>query len=451
MDTRAKDPGGLPVPYVGCLLCLAWFALALDERVASPVTVLLAAGALGANLLSVRYRDALWISASFTCSLLAMVLLGPAAAFAVICAGELGAWVVERFRVRALAINVLGGGLPNLIGGTLLELAGRPDAAPLRFTFATVGVAVLALVLNFAIVASLSGPDRSVPLGSRLKPPSELYGALVWSAAAAVVTALAAEHIRSPLVGAACILAMLGFVHMLRLVVARDVRGRALARQQTGLIDALLRSLRERDPPAARHAAAVARFAGEIARTLGLPEETCRQAHAAGLLHDVGRSLLADAAVAGEGRLTVHAWRAIRRHPALGAEVLAGLGPVADAVGRHHERVDGLGYPGGLRGDDIPLLARIVAVAEVYDTLTAHDSYRPALGPLPALLELRRVSGTQLDADCVEALAQAVAGRPARERAGEQADFDAALAEERRRLTSPAPPRGFDRVPVERA
>ena len=100
-------------------------------------------------------------------------------------------------------------------------------------------------------------------------------------------------------------------------------------------------------------------------------------------------------------RLTEADWRGIRRHPDIGADLLRDIGvygPVAEIVRCHHERVDGRGYPRGLEGDEIPEVAKIVAVAEVYDTLTAPDTYRTPMNSFEALRELRRVAGTQLDA-----------------------------------------------------
>ncbi len=105
---------------------------------------------------------------------------------------------------------------------------------------------------------------------------------------------------------------------------------------------------------------------------------------------------------------------------------------MAEIVAAHHERIDGRGYPAGLRGEEIPVLARVIAVAEVYDTLTAPDTYRTPISSFEALRELRRVAGTQLDARYVGG-----AGRPAgrtRHRVphADAADFDRALEIERR-------------------
>ena len=111
---------------------------------------------------------------------------------------------------------------------------------------------------------------------------------------------------------------------------------------------------------------------------------------------------------------------------------LGGYGPVAGIVRAHHERIDGRGYPDGLTGDEIPEVAKAVAVAEVYDTLTADDSYRAKMSSFEALSELRRVAGRQLDSRYVEALASALAGTDTDYRHAGAADFGRELQLERR-------------------
>jgi putative nucleotidyltransferase with HDIG domain len=160
----------------------------------------------------------------------------------------------------------------------------------------------------------------------------------------------------------------------------------------------------------------------------------CELAYTAGLLHDVGRTVLPDRAAGGD-LLGVAPWREIRQHPALGAKIVRDLDvpeSVAAAVAAHHERVDGRGYPDGVAGDAIPELARIVAVAEVYDTLTAGDTYRPRMSSFQAMVELRRVAGTQLETRFVEALADVLAGRELEHRHASAAQLDGELALKRR-------------------
>jgi putative nucleotidyltransferase with HDIG domain len=197
----------------------------------------------------------------------------------------------------------------------------------------------------------------------------------------------------------------------------------------------LLRSLDTRDQRAARHAAAVARFSRDIAEMVGMNREEQELAHTAGLLHDIGHFALSDRVHERGRALTEEDWVAIQRHPELGADMLRDLGmygPVADIVRAHHERPDGRGYPSGLTGDEIPDIAKIIAVAEVYDTLTASDTYRSRKSSFEALRELRRVAGTQLDAHYVEMLARLLTGEGVEYRHADAADFDTELDMERR-------------------
>jgi putative nucleotidyltransferase with HDIG domain len=208
------------------------------------------------------------------------------------------------------------------------------------------------------------------------------------------------------------------------------------------VLSGLIRTLDERDSRAARHCAAVAAFSRDIAKQVGLSKREQEYAHTAGLLHDIGKFVLSDRVMERGGELQDPDWRGVRRHPDIGAELLRDIGvygPVAEIVRAHHERIDGRGYPRGLKGDEIPALARIVAVAEVYDTLTAPDTYRTPMTSFEALNELRRVAGRQLDTVYVEALADLLAGRGTDYRHADEADFDRELDIERRMNEAVAP------------
>ena len=418
----------------GCVAACAWFVLVADERLLDPVVWLLTACVAVANRLSIRWRGRLWVSGSFAFSMVAASRYGPAAAFAVAAVGELLPWALERYRPTAAAINVLGSGVPNLVAATLFAAIVPAAGGDGMFVFGLLVAGTAAMTLNFLVVAGLTGLDTGEL--RRLRPPLSLLPCLVWNVTVTAVLALVLE--RSPaIVGASLVLlAVLGFTYMTRLSASGRRRAEVTATSSLGLVEGLVHSLEERDPSSARHAAAVARFSRDIARASGMSGRECGWAHLAGLLHDVGRVALSDQAVAGSGTLTAEDWAAIARHPALGADMLRMLGPVADAVRAHHERPDGLGYPDGLSGDDIPPLARIVAVAEVYDTLTAPDGYRGGMSSFEALRELRRVSGTQLDPQYVETLSQLLTGRPFADRHGAGADLDEELLVERRRIVA---------------
>jgi putative nucleotidyltransferase with HDIG domain len=185
----------------------------------------------------------------------------------------------------------------------------------------------------------------------------------------------------------------------------------------------------------ARHSAAVARYAREIARASGCTEEELELVHTAGLLHDLGKFVFPDSILKGAGKLSDEEWEIVKRHPEEGARLVSqidGYGPVAEIILAHHERIDGTGYPNGIRGDEIPKLARMISVADTYDVMTARDSYREPVTPEAALAELRRVSGTQLDAEYVELFEEILGSPDVAFRHGEDADFDRELQIERR-------------------
>jgi putative nucleotidyltransferase with HDIG domain len=171
------------------------------------------------------------------------------------------------------------------------------------------------------------------------------------------------------------------------------------------VLAALVQTLSLRDKMTARHSAAVARYARAIATEIGCAPEEQELVHTAGLLHDIGKFIFPDRILFAEARLTDDDWQIVKKHPAQGARVVgrvSGYGPVAEIIRSHHERIDGTGYPDGLDGPDIPLLSRMISIADTYDVMTARDSYRKPVPPEEAVAELRRVSGSQLDGTLVE-------------------------------------------------
>jgi len=167
----------------------------------------------------------------------------------------------------------------------------------------------------------------------------------------------------------------------------------------------LAETLDVRDVGTARHSQTVGHYAGAIARELGLSEGRVERMRAAGVLHDIGKLGVADAILKKPGPLDAIEWEEMQRHSELGARILshANLRDVSAWVIAHHERVDGGGYPRGLAGDAIPLEARILAVADAYEAMTADRAYRAAMTAAAARAELRRCAGGQFDAAVVEA------------------------------------------------
>lgn len=175
---------------------------------------------------------------------------------------------------------------------------------------------------------------------------------------------------------------------------------------------ALVQRYHAHDAEGRRHAVAVARIAVGIGRDLGLPRPELVSLVLGALLHDIGKLAVPASLLETPRRLTADEWRVVRAHPAAGDSLVSGhlRHPAVRAIVRsHHERMDGLGYPDGLRGEEIPLLARIVAVADAFDAMVAERPYAPARTPADALAEAFACAGRQFDPECVARLKAIVA------------------------------------------
>ncbi|MCS7235359.1 MAG: HD-GYP domain-containing protein [Armatimonadota bacterium] len=159
------------------------------------------------------------------------------------------------------------------------------------------------------------------------------------------------------------------------------------------------------------HSERLASYAVAIGRRLGLSEVQLADLRVAGMLHDVGKIGISDTLLLKAGPLTPEEYETVKRHAVMGAEILSAAGFGEDVVRwvlHHHERWDGRGYPMGLAGEEIPLGARILAVADAYEVMTTGRSYRAPVLPGQALEELRRQRGAQFDPQVVDAFAEAL-------------------------------------------
>jgi GGDEF domain-containing protein len=168
---------------------------------------------------------------------------------------------------------------------------------------------------------------------------------------------------------------------------------------------ALAETVDIRDRGVAGHSHVVGRYAALIAREFGLSDEQIERVRLAGVLHDVGKVGVSRTVLQKPGRLTDQEWKAVREHSEIGASLLDApdLRDISAWVVQHHERPDGRGYPDGMRGNEIALEARIVAVADAYEAMTSDRVHRPAMSHDEARAELARCAGTQFDGRVVDA------------------------------------------------
>jgi putative nucleotidyltransferase with HDIG domain len=211
-------------------------------------------------------------------------------------------------------------------------------------------------------------------------------------------------------------------------VVSKDLAAanERLRRASLSFATALVATLDARDQYTAGHSAAVAIYARDIAERMGLAPEEQELVHLCGLVHDIGKIGLPAGLLEKPGPLTLEERRQMERHSEIGERILRNVddySEIADIVRSHHERIDGMGYPDGLHGDEIPLLARIIGVADAYDAMTSDRPYREALPSRVARMRLAQAVGTQFDTAVVAAFEAILATSNEDYRSGRGASF----------------------------
>jgi HD-GYP domain-containing protein (c-di-GMP phosphodiesterase class II) len=192
---------------------------------------------------------------------------------------------------------------------------------------------------------------------------------------------------------------------------AQDVRRlyHQLQRSVYQSLVGLCTALEAKDPYTRGHSERVGAWSQRLAARLALPAAEIERVGQAGLLHDIGKIGVPEHVLRKPGGLDEEEWTAMRRHPLIGAQIVGPFETLAGVdllIRHHHERLDGRGYPDGLRGEAIPLGCRIIAVADVWDALTSNRPYRAAWTPERALACLRAQAGTELDAQAVAAFVE---------------------------------------------
>jgi len=336
------------------------------------------------DLGAMETRGGVKISGSLLALILAMVFMGgtPAAVIGLVTISV--GWLRWRDKFTDLLINLVTYAWFPLIGGLAFRAA--TDATALTpddglFYVLVLALFGLSLLINFTLIAGYTCyEERSSFLAKAAKLLFPVFASELAAASMAVGVAFLYHRI-----GIAAIL-LFGIVlftyqyllGQLRVSERRaeelerrgkqlGARTRQLATLQVGMLSALLRTLDLRDRMTARHSAAVARYAREIAIAAGFSKEDQDLVHTAGLLHDLGKFIFPDRILKGDSKLSDEDWNIIKMHPYQGARVVAqmeGYGPVSEIILAHHERIDGKGYPRGLKGPDIPALSRMISVAD---------------------------------------------------------------------------------------
>lgn len=396
------------------------------------VVVGLAIAAAFAERGSVSLSSTVEESISALPMLFAAVLFGPLAALIVASASMLGDFTRPYLRwaiyTSSRAITAA------LVGWVALATSGAIDNRPVALAVSTIAAAVLAQALDgfFASMTVYLRRRGSVTETVRLLMPVAaaaipLYAPLVallaigydqlsaWATMLFFVPALAAQRLYTL------------YQEQRHLTEGLTQANEQLERANLSFAAALVATLDARDQYTAGHSAAVAVYSRDIARRMGLSENEQQKAHVAGLVHDIGKIGLPPGLLEKEGPLTLEERRAMQSHSEIGERILANLETyreIAEIVRHHHERVDGNGYPDGLTDDDIPIIARIIAVADAYNAMTSDRPYREAMPSRVARFRLAQAVGTQFDTAVVAAFEAILTTADEEYRLGQSPDFD---------------------------
>lgn len=194
-------------------------------------------------------------------------------------------------------------------------------------------------------------------------------------------------------------------------VVEDDPNQEGLGRTAYSVLDGLVTAVDRKDRYTRAHSEHMTQYALTLARAMGLSENICEIVRVAGLLHDVGKIGVPDSVLRKPGKLTEEEYEIMKTHVSLSAAIIHGLpnlSDILDAVAHHHERWDGKGYPYGKKGEEIPLLGRIMAIADAFSAMTMDRPYRAGMDVETALLEIERGAGTQFDPNLVPLFVRAV-------------------------------------------
>jgi putative nucleotidyltransferase with HDIG domain len=391
--------------------------------------LVLAAVAAIAERQGIFVSDRLYHSVSLLPLVFSAVVFGPLGAFAVGALSNI--WDLRESRLRWCVYTPIAGLTAAAAGTAAWTIAPRPTSFG--------GYLIASLVAASAYLAAegvLVGMTTWVRRGRVLEVLAEIGASSVLTVPLYVpVVALFGYgyHLYSLKLVLIFFLPALAAQRLLQLyqqekVVSQDLAtaNERLRRASLSFATALVATLDARDQYTAGHSAAVAIYARDIAERMGLPKDQVELVHLCGLVHDIGKIGLPAGLLEKPGPLTLEERRQMEQHSEIGEKILRNVddySEIADIVRAHHERIDGMGYPDGIHGDEIPLLARIIGVADAYDAMTSDRPYREALPSRVARMRLAQAVGTQFDTAAVAAFEAILATADDSYRSGRAASF----------------------------
>ena len=400
-----------------------------QEKEPLAVVLLAAAAVLGQRS---RVQLSTKISSSITILplLLGAVLFGPIASMTI---GGIAMLGLFRRPYMRWYVYTLTGSLNGALAGVVANLGGTLASSSIgSIVLATALAAIAAEVVDVAF-ASLTYRIR----GNSMREVARLLGPLAFLAVPlyAPFVALLAVAYREvspwtlPLfLGPALAAQRLWILYQDERRLAADLgaANQRLERANISFATALVATLDARDRYTAGHSAAVAIYARDIAERLDLSDDQQQLAHLCGLVHDIGKIGLPAGLLEKPGALTLEERRQMQEHSSIGERILAKVedyAEIARIVRYHHERMDGMGYPDGITGDEIPLLSRIIAVADAYNAMTSDRPYRDAMPSRVARMRLAQGVEGQFDTTIVAAFEAVLAGASEEYRSGRRFDF----------------------------
>jgi putative nucleotidyltransferase with HDIG domain len=397
---------GLAAAGTATALVLAGFKL-------PPLWVIVSIGLLAAaaERAQVRLTNHIAISISLLPILFVAVVYGPLAGMAVAAIAMLGDFRAPHLR---WALYTGAGALNGALAGIVAMHSGALTDSAMGSTFLATALAALSLqVFDLMIVTLTFVVRRTMTVDAVLATALPILPTSVLLNSA-LVGPLAYAYLEfSPWILPFFLLPALAAQKLFTMYqaqreLARDLSmlNERLERANFSFASALVATLEARDRYTAGHSATVAVYARDIAAHLALTLEEQRLAHLAGMVHDIGKIGVPHGILEKPGPLTLQERRTMEEHSVIGERILANVEAyteVATIVRHHHERVDGLGYPDTLKKDEIPLISRIICVADAYNAMTSDRPYRDAMPSSVARERLRQAAGSQFDTDVVRA------------------------------------------------